>query len=223
MNKLITIEIWSDIVCPFCYIGKRKFENALQNFEHRDEVEIIWKSYQLNPNIKSDPNKHINEYLAEAKNVPLEEAAQINKYVENLAKNVNLFYDFEGMKVANTMKAHRLLHYAKSVGKQNELKELLFKSYFTDGRNVDDTKELLELASSVELDSREVQAVLDSNMYEDAVKADIEEGKQLGLTGVPFFVINKKYAISGAQESSTFLESLEKVYRDSKIQMARTK
>ena len=208
------VEIWSDVMCPFCYIGKRKFENALAQFSHKDEVEIVWKSFQLNPDMKTEANKNINQYLAEAKGWSIEKAKEMNDYVTNIAKEIGLTYNMDKAVVANSFDAHRFSHLAKKHGKQNEAEEKLFEAYFTDGKNTADHQTLVQLGSEIGIDQSETLAVLASNEYADEVKQDIYEAQQVGVRGVPFFVLGEKYAISGAQESSTFLQALNKTWEE---------
>jgi len=206
------IEIWSDVVCPFCYIGKRKFENALAQFAHTDQLEIVWKSFQLNPDQISDPNKSAVQSLVESKGISLQEAQGLTDYVTNMAKSVGLHYNFEKTVVANTFRAHEFTHFAKSLGKQNEAEEALFYAYFIDGQNIDDIAILKQLAENLGLESDLLQEALENGTYKDAVSRDIYEARQVGVQGVPFFLIDGKYALSGAQESSTFLKALDKAF-----------
>jgi predicted DsbA family dithiol-disulfide isomerase len=204
------VEIWSDILCPFCYIGKRKFEQALAQFSERDAVEIEWKSFQLSPNLITDPSISTTNSLAKSKNIPVEEAQLMIDRVTSIAKNVNLEYDFEKAVVANSYDAHRLLHLAKEKGIQNEVKEKLLRAYFVEGKNIADFDTLILLGEEAGLNVDELNLLFNSNKYADEVAKDIDEAQEIGVTGVPFFVFNRKYAISGAQEVSTFLNVLEK-------------
>jgi len=204
------VEIWSDIMCPFCYIGKRKFEKALEQFEHKGEVEITWKSFQLNPGMETDPGKNINQYLAEIKGWSLEQAKEMNARVTQMAEAVGLKYDFDKAVVANSFDAHRLIQLAKTKGKGDEAEERLFKAYFTEGSNIADKETLIAIAESIGLDKAEVREMLDSGKFAGNVQEDINESQQIGVRGVPFFVFNRKYAVSGAQESDAFLEVLRK-------------
>jgi len=206
------IEIWSDVMCPFCYIGKRKFEVALAQFEHKENVEIEWKSFLLSPEMQTDPNKNIHQFLAEHKGVSLEEATGMNDNVAHIAAQVGLQYNFDQIIPANSFNAHRFLHFAKKHGKQNEAEELLFKSYFTDGKNIDDAPTLLALANSLGLDADALTAAMGKGEFTDDVIADIQEAQALGVRGVPFFVFDRKYAVSGAQEPGVFLETLETAF-----------
>jgi predicted DsbA family dithiol-disulfide isomerase len=208
-NKM-KIEIWSDVMCPFCYIGKRKFEAALELFPDKNNIEIIWKSFQLSPDMKTDPGKNINQYLAIHKGIALQEAKAMNDRVTQMAAQVGLVYNFDKAIVANSFNAHRFSHFAKQSGKQNEAEEQLFKAYFTDGKNTDDFTTLLALGAEIGLDTIALKTVLETNMYAEDVKADINEARQVGVRGVPFFVFDRKYAVSGAQETQVFLQTLEK-------------
>ncbi|MNK40608.1 DSBA-like thioredoxin domain protein [compost metagenome] len=208
------VEIWSDIMCPFCYIGKKRFDDALAQFEHKDQVEIVWKSFMLSPELKTDPSKNINQFLAEHKGISLEEATGMNDYVTNMAAQAGLTYDFSKAVVANSFNAHRFSHFAKQYGKQNEAEEKLFASYFTQGKNIDDAETLMAMAAELELDVTKLANVMGSGAYAKDVMADIDEAQELGIRGVPFFVLNRKYAISGAQETAVFLDTLQKAFAE---------
>lgn len=208
------VEIWSDVMCPFCYIGKRKFEAALEEFPHKNDIKVEWKSFQLNPHMKTDPRKNINEYLAEHKSVSLFQAKQMNDRVTEMAKEVGLHYDFDKAIVANSFDAHRLSHLSKKHGKQNELEEQLFKAYFTDGKNTADHETLIQLGSEIGIDAEEIHRMLISDEYSDAVQQDAYEAQQVGARGVPFFIFDDKYAVSGAQPSKLFLQVIEKAYNE---------
>ncbi len=207
------IEIWSDIMCPFCYIGKRKFEVALAQFEHKDAVEIEWKSFLLSPEMKTDPTKNIHQFLADHKGISLDEATGMNDNVAHMAAQVGLEYNFDKTIPANSFNAHRFLHFTKQHGKQNEAEELLFKAYFTDGKNIDDAPTLMDFAEQLGLDAGALAQAMGSGEYTNEVIADIQEAQALGLQGVPFFVFDRKYGVSGAQDPATFLETLETAYK----------
>lgn len=210
----LNIEIWSDVMCPFCYIGKRKFEKALAEFEHKDEVEVVWKSFQLNPQMKTEPGKNVTQYLAEAKGWSLDYAQQMTDHVTNLAKAVGLTYHMENAVVANSFDAHRFIQMAKKENKGDAAEEALFKAYFTDGKNTADHKVLTGLATGIGMDSTAVKTMLSGTDYTKEVNSDIAEAEQLGLRGVPFFVLNRQYGVSGAQEPDVFLQSLKKAHAD---------
>lgn len=202
------IEIWSDIVCPFCYIGKRKFEAALDQFEHKDQIQIEWKSFQLAPDLKTDPNTNSHQFLAKHKNITLEHAKRMLSFVTKMASEVGLHYDFENVVIANSFNAHRFLHLAKSLQKQNEAKELLFQSYFIDGKNIDDFDTLKTIAEKLNIDFSNFT----HESHSEEVHKDISESNELGIDGVPFFIFNRQFAVSGAQDSSVFLKALQKAH-----------
>ena len=213
MNNTLKVEIWSDVICPFCYIGKRKFESALKQFEANDNIEITWKSFQLAPDLKTDTSISIDEYLAIHKGFSIEKAREMNTYVTQIAKQEGLSFNFDRSIVANTLLAHQMLHFARTVGKQEVTKERLLKAYFTDGKNIDDKQTLLELATEIGLDIDKLNLALNSNDFVDEVKADIDEAQQLGVRGVPFFVFNRSHAISGAQPVEVFVETIQQVLK----------
>ena len=213
MEKM-KVEIWSDVVCPFCYIGKRKFEMALEQFEHKSNIEIEWKSFQLNPDLKTDSSKKTVEALAESKGMSVGQAQGMMDNVVQVAKNVGLDYNFEISKVANTFMAHRFAHIAKSFGKQDEVEEALFKSYFCNGVNLDDMESLLKIADEISIPRDIVKSKLESDFAESEVRQDIYEAQQVGVQGVPFFVFDRKYAVSGAQDPQVFLQTLEAAYEE---------
>lgn len=204
------VEIWSDIMCPFCYIGKRKFEAALQQFPGAKDIEIEWHSFQLDPTIKGGHGKNVNEYLAERKGISLEHAEQLNEQVTQGAKQVGLDYHFDKAIVANSFDAHRVIQLAKTKGLGDAIEERLFKAYFTEGKDFGDHATLLQLAKEIGLDEELVKKTLASNDFATEVRKDIQEAQQIGVRGVPFFVFDRKYAVSGAQPSDTFLQALEK-------------
>jgi len=211
MNKM-KVEIWSDVMCPFCYIGKKRFDTALEKFPHKDEVDVEWKSYQLNPHLTTQADKNINEYLAEHKGISIEEARSLNEHVTAMAAEVGLTYKMDEAVVANSFMAHRMTHFAKTKGKQSELEELLFKSYFTEGKNIDDLETLLQLGEEIGLDKNELKSILEGNQFAEDVQKDIYEAHQVGLKGVPFFVYNNQYGISGAQPKELFEQTLQQAY-----------
>lgn len=210
-NKM-KVEIWSDVMCPFCYIGKRKFESAMKEFDNSSNIEIIWKSFQLAPDMETDPSKNIDQYLATHKGMSLEQAKGLNKQVSNTAAQVGLEFNFDKAIVANSFNAHRFSHLAKQHGLQNEAEERLFAAYFTEGKNTDDIPTLIQIGNEIGLDAKEVKELLEGNKYAEEVEADIYEAHQIGVRGVPFFVFDRKYAVSGAQESQAFLSTLEKSF-----------
>lgn len=213
-NDKMKVEIWSDVMCPFCYIGKRKFETALAQFSHKDKIRVEWKSFQLSPELKTQTDKNLYQFLAEHKGISNGQAKAMNEQVTQMGKQLGLIYNFDKAIPANTFNAHRFIHFAKQYGKQNDAEEIMFRSYFTDGKNVDDYATLIELGSEIGLDTLVLKNALENGSYAANVQVDIYEGQQVGVRGVPFFVFDRKFAISGAQESQTFLQTLEKAFSE---------
>lgn len=210
----LKVEIWSDVMCPFCYIGKRRFQTALQQFEHKDSVEVTWKSFQLDPDMKSEPGKSLNEYLSERKGIPLERSVQLHEQMTASAAELGLTYNFDKAVIANSFDAHRFSHLAKVNGLQDAAEEALFKAYFTDGKDISSHVTLIELGKQIGLDPALVKQTLDSNQYAEDVHRDIYEAQQIGARGVPFFVLGDKYAVSGAQAPETFLDALNQTWNE---------
>lgn len=210
------VEIWSDVVCPFCYIGKRKFENALKDFAHRDDVEVVWHSFQLDPNFQPVLGESIHESLAKKKGVSAAEGRRMNDYMTNAAKEVGLNYQFEKAIPANTFLAHQLIHLGAHHGKQDATKERLFAAYYTEGQNLNDLDTLVKLGVEVGLDATEAREALTAGTYANAVRLDEYQAQQINVRGVPFFVFEDKYAVSGAQPTEVFAEVLEKVWDEFK-------
>ena len=204
------IEVWSDFVCPFCYIGKRRLEIALEKFEHKDEVELAFKSFELDPASKKKSDKNIHEIIAKKYGIPVEQAKASNNQIVAAAKAIGLNFNFDDVIRTNTFDAHRVAHYAKTEGKMNELAERIFKAYFVDSLNISDHKVLASLSSEVGLNSDKVLSVLESNQYAEEARKDEETASKLKISGVPYFIINNKYTISGAQQPKIFLEAIEK-------------
>ena len=213
----INIEVWSDIACPFCYIAKHHFEKALEQFAHKDKVELEWKAYQLNPNVPDNTHGEslIDSFVRE-KGMSKQQAEGLFTNVANMARQTGLDFHMDKVVVANTINAHRLSQFAKSKSKkaQNDIEELLFRAYFTEGKNVNDKDTLIKIGISGGLDQQELENLFNSHDFADKVISDIQEAGVFGITSVPFFVFNRKYAVSGAQPSSAFLDMLNKVYND---------
>ena len=213
-SRKMRVDIWSDVMCPFCYIGKRHFEEALKEFKHGGDVEVVWHSFQLDPDARPQPGKDAYTYLAERKGQSVEWSRQAHKHVTEMAVRAGLHYDFDKVVVANSYDAHRVLQLAKKYGKGDEMEEQLFRGHFTEGKDVGDHKALTEMATAIGLDAAEVAAVLNSDAYAAEVQADIETAAKLGINGVPFFVINNKYGVSGAQPAGTFVQALDKAWKE---------
>lgn len=208
------VDIWSDVVCPFCYIGKRKFENALVEFSGKDEVEIVWHSFQLDPDLIPVAGKSVSQWLADRKGVSDEEGKKMNDSMAGTALKVGLVYDFDKAIVRNTLTAHRLLHLSKEYGVQNEMKERLFRAYYTEGKDIDDLETLVLLGEEIKIPGEIIRTVLGAGKYTAEVLADQQRAQEIGIQGVPFFVFNDKYAVSGAQPTHLFKEVLDKVYEE---------
>jgi predicted DsbA family dithiol-disulfide isomerase len=220
MPQKLIVEVWSDVVCPFCYLGKRKFANALSRFAHRDEVEVVWKSFQLNPSVRTDPTISINDFLAREKGFDVRTAEQLHDRISRAGREVGLDYRFDRAIVANTFDAHRVIHFASAQGKGDEAFERLFRAYFTEGRNIGDRATLVELGADIGLDAPALSAALESDAYADAVRSDIEDARQLGINGVPFFVLDRTYGVSGAQDAGIFLQALEQARAETAVRQS---
>jgi predicted DsbA family dithiol-disulfide isomerase len=210
----MTIEIWSDVVCPFCYIGKREFERALARFPHKEEVKVIWKSFELDPNAPAESEHDMYGMLVAKYGGTREDAAARVDHVVQRAKTVGLVYNMDKAVIGSSFDAHRLIQFAKSEGKGAEAEERLFKAYFTEGVHLADHDALVRLAEEIGLDAAAVKAMLASTRFTDEVRADEREAQQLGVRGVPFFVLDRKYGVNGAQSSDHFLGALEQAWKE---------
>jgi predicted DsbA family dithiol-disulfide isomerase len=208
------IEIWSDITCPFCYIGKRKFEIGLKKFAHRDQCNVIFRSFQLDPFSKKGEAQYSTDVVAKHFGISREKAKEINQQVADQAKEAGLDYQFEAALITNTEDAHRLIQFAKEHGKKEAMLERLFSAFFTEGKHIGDHDTLILLAEDVGLNKEAVRNLLNGDQYRDAVQAEIQEGKRIGVQGVPLFVFNRKFAVSGAQSPETFLKILEQTWAE---------
>jgi predicted DsbA family dithiol-disulfide isomerase len=214
----VRIEIWSDVVCPWCYIGKRRLERALSGFEHADDVEIVYRSFQLDPAAPRVPDQTVAEHLGAKYGGGPEAGQQMVERTEAVAAEEGLLFRLGEAQRANTVDAHRLLHLALETGGpalQSALKEELLAAYFLRAENVADHDLLRRTAEKVGLESDAIDAVLDGDRYADAVERDIREAAALGATGVPFFVIDRKYGVSGAQPAEAFGQVLERAWDES--------
>lgn len=208
------IEIWSDVMCPFCYIGKNNFEQALEKLPFKNEVEVEWKSFQLDPTLDPVQSQNTIEYFKEKKGFPAEQAAQMIGQVAQMGKGAGIDFNFEKALIINTFNAHKLLHLAKKYGKANEMEEVLFKAHFTDGKNVGDIEELISLADDLGIDKDEARQALVSDQFDYEINQDIQEARNNGISSVPFFVLNGKYAVSGAQPAEVFADALQQTYKE---------
>ncbi|HEY9555424.1 MAG TPA: DsbA family oxidoreductase [Acidimicrobiales bacterium] len=211
MGESIKIDIWSDIACPWCYIGKRKLEDAIGRFEALPEaapVEIEYHSFELAPDTPVDFEGSEVDFLVGHKRLPEAQVKEMLGSVTSVARSVGLEYDFSALQHTNTVKAHELLHYAKEHGKQLQAKERLLRAYFIEGRHIGHVDELAQLAAEIGLDPQDVRRSLDEDEHRPAVRADQELAARLGINAVPFFVIDGRYGVSGAQRPETFLDAL---------------
>jgi predicted DsbA family dithiol-disulfide isomerase len=211
-TEKMKVEIWSDIACPFCHIGKRNFESALAQFPNSDNVEIEWKSFQLDPNAEVNQQGLQVEKLARKYGVSVDEAKKMNSRVTGMARESGLNFNLDNVKPTNTFDAHRLLHLAKKHGLQEQAEERLFEAYLSEGKHIGEAETLIQLGREIGLDAGEVSQLLNSDDYADAVKEEIRQAQRLGISGVPFFVIDNKYGISGAQPREQFLKTLDDIW-----------
>lgn len=206
------VEIWSDFACPFCYIGKTYYERALAQFPHREQIVTEYKSFELDPNASVSQKRSTIESLAEKYGMSVDQAKEMTQGVAGRAEEAGLTFHFENMLTINSFDAHRIVHYAETLGKAKELVEALFYAYFTENKDLSDRQILIDIAESVQLQVADV--LEDEQKYKAQVKADEFEAQQLGVRGVPFFVVDRKYAISGAQPVALFLETLNKAWSE---------
>lgn len=213
MSEPISIDIWSDIACPWCYIGKRNLEKGLEAVsgdENAPEVTVTFHSFELSPDTPVDFHGDEVDFLAGHKGMPRDQVKQMLENVTGVAQAAGLEYRFDLLQHTNTVKAHELLHHAKANDLQHEMEERLMSAYFTEGKHVGRIDDLVELAAEVGLDAEDARAALESAQYLSAVRQDQEQARAYGIQGVPFFVIDGQYGISGAQPSAAF----ENVLRD---------
>ena len=212
------VEIWSDVVCPWCYIGKRRFESALARFEQRDQIEVEFRSFELNPNAQADPGTGLDEMLARKYGLGLEQARTLNARVVKAAAGEGLEFRLDIARPGNTFDAHRLIHLAAAQGKQAAMKDRLMSAYFTEGKAIGDRDSLVEVAVEVGIDHERARSVLDGDEFAGEVRADEREASELGITGVPFFVINRRYGVSGAQPPEVMLDALETAWSEARAE-----
>lgn len=208
------VEIWSDICCPFCYIGKKNFEAALNNFDHKNEVTYVMKSFELDPSAKTGTGLTTYQMLSKRYGMGQEEAKQMTDSVVQRGKEAGLIFNFDITIPTNTFLAHRLLHLAKAKGLQIKLQELLFDAHFTKGLDVGNKEDLRKLSLASGLLENDIQEILDSDKFAQEVRQDQQMAQQMGLRGVPAFLIDGKYLLSGAQPVSVFSEALAQAYSE---------
>jgi predicted DsbA family dithiol-disulfide isomerase len=208
------VDIWSDVVCPWCYLGKRRFEAALQNFDHRDDVEVHWHSFELDPNAGPASDVPGAERLASKYGMSVEEAQARHAQLEQLAASEGLEYHLDRTRGGNSFDAHRLHQLAIDRGLGDALMERLMRAYFTDGDTIGDRDTLLRIGADAGLDADEAREVLDSDRYSDEVRADESTAARLGIRGVPFFVLGRRYGVSGAQTADIMLQALQQAWNE---------
>ena len=210
------VEIWSDLVCPWCYLGKRRFERALESFGHRDEVTVVYRSFELDPSAPAGVTTPTVERLADKYGMTAQQAGDAQQQMEQRAAQDGLEFRMDGLRTGNTRDAHRLLHLAKAHGVQAELAERLHRAYFTEQASIFDHSSLTELAVEAGLDRDDVTRVLASQEYGDAVDTDEEMARALGANGVPLFIIDRRYGISGAQPPEVIEQVLDQAWADAR-------
>jgi predicted DsbA family dithiol-disulfide isomerase len=209
------VEIWSDVACPWCYIGKRRFERALGSFAHRDDVEVHWRSYQLDPTLPDHHDGTELDYLVDRKGMSRSQVSQMFEQVTAIAADEGLDYDFGSVVVANSFAAHELLHLAKAHGVGDGVKEALLSAHFERGEDIGDREVLVRIGTEAGLAPDEVRRDLETRTWRDAVVADITAANSLGIRGVPFFVLDDKYGVSGAQPTELFARALDQAWQES--------
>jgi predicted DsbA family dithiol-disulfide isomerase len=208
------VEIWSDVVCPWCYVGKRRFESALAQFAERDDIDVVWRSFELDPNAPLQRDLASTEHLAEKYGMSIEQAEASQQRLTDLAAAEGLEYHLDRTAGGNSFDAHRLLHLAAASGLQDALKERLLRAYFTEGEAIGQPDVLQRIAVDAGLDPTEVADVLAGEHFADEVRADEQRARLLGINGVPFFAIDGRYGISGAQSSDLILSALEQAWSE---------
>lgn len=206
----MTIDIWSDISCPFCYLGKRHLELALDRLGLQGEVKVVWHSFQLDPDLKTDTTISLYDYLAREKGWPRKDVEAINARLNASGADADIAFHFERVVVANTYRAHVLLQAARKQNKQQELGAGLFEAYFSAGKNVDDVQVLMTLATETGMDTTGLREALERDAFAESIRADLTEASRRGIGAVPHFIINGTQSISGAQPVSVFQEALKK-------------
>jgi predicted DsbA family dithiol-disulfide isomerase len=208
------VDIWSDVRCPFCYIGKRKFEKALEKFPHKNEVEVNWHSFELDPTLGTNPSASAVEHIADVKGISKAQAEGMHAHVTNVAKEIGLDFNFEKAVIANSFNAHRLIQLAKTKGLANETEEQLFKAHFIEGKNIDDSETLIQVGVDAGLNENDVKELVASDSFSEEVRQDEMQAQSIGINGVPFFILNNKYAVSGAQSPDIFLQALSQTWAE---------
>jgi predicted DsbA family dithiol-disulfide isomerase len=208
----LTVEIWSDIVCPWCYIGKRRFEAALDSFEHRDDVTVMWRSFELDPEAPLEAEGTASERLAAKYGMSLERARALHAEMTERGAAEGLEYNFDIARGGNTFDAHRMVHLAATYGHQAAAQERLMRAYFTDGEAISDRETLVRLVAELGVDADEARTALELDRFSEDVREDELLAARLGIQGVPFFVLDRRYGVSGAQPPEVLLGALEQTW-----------
>jgi predicted DsbA family dithiol-disulfide isomerase len=211
----VRVDIWADLVCPWCYLGKRRFDNALAEFAHAGDVEVVHHSFQLDPSFPLGETRDQREVLTEKYGMTAEQAAKSGLEMEERAAADGLEYNMTGMKMGNTVDAHQILHLGAKHSLADAVMERLYRAHFTEQRSIFTHDSLVELAVEAGLDGAEARTVLESGTYAEEVAADGAEARALGASGVPFFVIDNRYGVSGAQPKEVFTQALTRAYSES--------
>jgi predicted DsbA family dithiol-disulfide isomerase len=213
-DVVLTVEIWSDVVCPWCYIGKRRFETALAGFDHRDEVEVVWRSFELNPHAARQEEGGLAQRLARKYGMTLEQASAANARVTAAAAGEGLDFRLDIAQPGNTLDAHRLIHLAREHGLQGVAKERLMAAYFTEGRRIGDPETLVGLLSEIGVSTEDARSALEGDANVAGVRADERVAAELGISGVPFFVLDRRQGVSGAQPPELMLQALRQAWTE---------
>ena len=212
----IKVEIWSDVVCPFCYMGKTNFDRALAKFEHKDDVEVVWRSYQLDPTLPKEINDTYENYLIQKKNWSKAQVRNAFNDIAKEGKKLGLKYNFDLLKIANSYNAHLLIQFAGAQGKGSQVEDALFKAYFTDGANIGDVETIVKIGTSIGLEEKSVRDALKSVSVSISLERDLKRAKEVNVSSVPFFLFNQKLVMLGAQPEEAFLEMLKSIYEETK-------
>ncbi len=216
VDHVMNVDIWSDIACPWCFIGKRRFEAALERFPHRDEIQVRWHSFQLDPSLPEHYDGTEADYLAERKGMPVDDVRRMFEHVAEQAAGEGLHYDFDALVVAGSLRAHQLLHLAAEHGAADQVKEALLSAHFEHGVDIGDVEQLTRIGVAAGLDGDEIVQALADERFVGAVRADIDEARRLGIQGVPFFVVAERYGISGAQPPEVIGQALQKAWDETR-------
>lgn len=214
IDDRLVIDVWSDVMCPFCYIGDTLLAQAVERFPHGSAVEIRYHSFQLMPHLPADHAVDLNELLEKERGLPRAQAEAMNAQVSARAARIGLDFRLDAAVATNTRAAHRLIHHARSRGREHAMVERLFRAYFTDGLDIGDHGVLADLAAEIGLGADAARETLDSGAYSADFEADVRQAGELGITGVPFFVFDGRYAVSGAQPVEAFLQALDTAWKD---------